>query len=879
MKFFRMSTEEVVKELNSSVENGLTTAEANARLEKNGKNELKEKKKKSLLLRFLAQFKDLMIIILIIAAVISLFVGEHGLGYNAEGAMDAAIIFLVILVNAILGVVQEARAEKALDALKKLSAPYAKVIRDGVRHSVLSSELVVGDIILLEAGDLVPADARILEAANLKVEESSLTGESVPVDKQTLVINSDEVMLGDMKNMLFTTGTVTYGRGKAIVTTTGMDTEVGKIADLLQNEKDEITPLQIKLEQLGKMLGIVALAICAVIFAVGVLEGKPVFEMFLTAVSLAVAAIPEGLPAIVTIVLAIGVQKLVKANAIIRKLPAVETLGSASVICSDKTGTLTQNRMTVVKLYENGEINELNKESFEKNKKLLEYGAMCNDGSVKIEDGKEKHIGDPTETALVAAALKAGIEKEKLEYVYPRIEELPFDSERKLMTTIHQIEGKIIAVVKGAPDVLLARCKSFDGLEKAQKANEIMGKAALRVLAVGVRVFDSLPKEITNEFIENDLDFVGLIGMIDPPREEVKDAVALCRSAGIRPVMITGDHIETAMAIAKELGIMREGDKSISGNELAKMSDEELFKRIKEFAVYARVSPEHKIKIVNAWQKAGEVVAMTGDGVNDAPALKGADIGCAMGITGTDVSKSAAHMVLTDDNFATIVVAVKEGRGIYENILRAVQFLLSSNIGEILTIFTAIILKWAVPLLPIHLLWVNLVTDSLPAVALGMEPVDKSIMKEKPRKKNENIFANGFGLTIFLQGFMIGALALIGFIIGKMQSGTSFTENLDPDIGVTMAFAVLSISQLFHSFNIKSKYSILTKGIFSNMYLVYAFIAGLALQLGVMLIPAFRTIFKLAELNIEQWLIVFGLAFMPIVIVEIAKFIQSKFKK
>lgn len=870
MKFFRMSAEEVAKELNSSVENGLTTAEANARLEKNGKNELKEKKKKSIFVRFLAQFKDFMIIILIIAAIISAILGE---------TVDAAIIFAVILVNAILGVAQEAKAEKALDALKKLSAPYAKVIRDGVRHSVLSSELVVGDIILLEAGDLVPADARILEAANLKVEESSLTGESVPVDKQTTAIDSDEVMLGDMKNMLFTTGTVTYGRGKAIVTSTGMDTEVGKIADLLQSETDEVTPLQIKLEQLGKMLGIIALAICAVIFAVGVLEGKPAFEMFLTAVSLAVAAIPEGLPAIVTIVLAIGVQKLVKANAIIRKLPAVETLGSASVICSDKTGTLTQNRMTVVKLYENGEINELNKESFEKNKKLLEYGAMCNDGSVKMEDGKEKHVGDPTETALVAAALKAGIEKEKLEYVYPRIEELPFDSERKLMTTIHQVEGKIIAVVKGAPDILMARCKGFDGLEKAQKANEIMGKAALRVLAVGIRIFDSLPKEITNEFIENDLEFVGLIGMIDPPREEVKEAVALCRSAGIRPVMITGDHIETAMAIAKELGIMREGDKSISGSELAKMSDEELFKRIREFAVYARVSPEHKIKIVNAWQKAGEVVAMTGDGVNDAPALKGADIGCAMGITGTDVSKSAAHMVLTDDNFATIVVAVKEGRGIYENILRAVQFLLSSNIGEILTIFAAIIAKWAVPLLPIHLLWVNLVTDSLPAVALGMEPVDKNIMKEKPRKKNENIFANGFGLTIFLQGFMIGALALIGFIIGKMQSGASFTENATPDIGVTMAFAVLSISQLFHSFNIKSKYSILTKGIFSNIYLVYAFIAGLALQLGVMLIPALRTIFKLAELNIEQWLIVFGLAFMPIVIVEIAKFVQSKMKK
>lgn len=870
MKFFRMSTEEVAKELNSNLDNGLTTAEAQERLEKNGKNELKEKKKKSLLVRFIAQFKDFMIIILIIAAIISAFLGE---------TVDAAIIFAVILVNAILGVAQEAKAEKALDALKKLSAPYAKIIRDGVRHSVLSSELVVGDIILLEAGDLIPADARILESANLKVEESSLTGESVPVDKQTTVIDSDEVMLGDMKNMLFTTGTVTYGRGKAIVTSTGMDTEVGKIADLLQNETDEVTPLQMKLEQLGKMLGIVALAICAVIFAVGVLEGKPAFEMFLTAVSLAVAAIPEGLPAIVTIVLAIGVQRLVKSNAIIRKLPAVETLGSASVICSDKTGTLTQNRMTVVKLYQDGEISELKKESFEKNKKLLEYGAMCNDGSVKMEDGKEKHIGDPTETALVAAALKAGIEKEKLEYAYPRIEELPFDSERKLMTTIHQIEGKIIAVVKGAPDVLLARCKSFDGLEKAHKANEMMGKDALRVLAVGVRIFDSLPKEVTHSFIENDLDFVGLIGMIDPPREEVKAAVALCRSAGIRPVMITGDHIETAMAIAKELGIMREGDKSISGSELAKMSDEELFKRIKEFAVYARVSPEHKIKIVNAWQKAGEVVAMTGDGVNDAPALKGADIGCAMGITGTDVSKSAAHMVLTDDNFATIVVAVKEGRGIYENILRAVQFLLSSNIGEILTIFTAIIAKWAVPLLPIHLLWVNLVTDSLPAVALGMEPVDKDIMKEKPRKKNENIFANGFGITIFLQGIMIGGLAVAAFIIGKMQSGVSFTENATPDIGVTMAFAVLSISQLFHSFNIKSKYSILTKGIFSNIYLVYAFIAGLALQLGVMLIPTLRTIFKLAELSIEQWFIVFGLAFMPIVIVEIAKLIQSKMKK
>ena len=871
MQFHKVSSQEVAQNFKTDLKNGLTFSKVEQRIEKYGKNELTEKKKKPLIYKFLAQFKDFMIIILIIAAVISFFLGE---------GVDSAIIFLVILINAILGVVQEAKAEKALEALKKMSAPHASVIRDGVRLSIPSNELVVGDIFLIEAGDLVPADGRLFESANLKVEESSLTGESVPVEKHSNTIEKDDVMLSDMKNMVFTTGIVTYGRGIAIVTSTGMNTEVGKIANMLQNEKDEVTPLQIKLEEIGKMLGIIALIVCGVIFGIGLLEGKPFFEMFMTSVSLAVAAIPEGLPAIVTIVLAVGVQKLVKENAIIRRLPAVETLGSASVICSDKTGTLTQNKMTVVKTYLNGVIYDLNEDNYSINKELLEYSAMCNDGKVVLEQGKEKHIGDPTETALVAVALKADIYKDTLEQNYPRVAEIPFDSERKLMTTIHKKDNKFIAVVKGAPDILLSHCKDFEEKDKANNGNSFMARQALRVLAVAIKIYDEMPQVITCEQIENELQFVGLMGMIDPPRLEVKEAVKLCRSAGIRPIMITGDHIETAMAIAKELGILREGDNALSGSEISKMSDEELFRDIRKYSVYARVAPEHKVRIVNAWQKAGEIVAMTGDGVNDAPALKTADIGCAMGIAGTDVAKGAAHMVLTDDNFATIVVAVKEGRGIYQNIIRAVQFLLSSNLGEIFTIFTGIIMGWATPLLPIHLLWVNLVTDSLPALALGMEPVEDGVMLEKPRKKNENVFANGFGLTIAMQGLMIGTLAVTAFVLGRFFRGVELTNQVEAfDVGVTMAFATLSISQLFHAFNVKSKGSLFIKGVFSNMYLVYAFIAGLILQLGVMLIPFMREIFKLAELTPKEWGFVFVLAAMPILIVEIGKLIMSKVKK
>lgn len=878
MQWFKVLAEDAAKELNTDIKKGLTSDEASGRLKKYGPNALIEKKKTSIFERFFSQFKDFMIIILIIASVISIFLNE---------VVDAIIILTVIIINAVLGVIQESKAEGALEALKKMSAPNAKVLRNGQKMSIPASELVTGDIIFIEAGDLVPADARLIEAVNLKAEESSLTGESVPVEKNISAINKEDVALGDMKNMIFFSSIITYGRGIAIVTETGMSTQVGKIADMLQNEEDEITPLQLKLEEIGKFLGIAALAICAVIFIIGVFENKEIFEMFLTSISLAVAAIPEGLPAVVTIVLAVGVQRLVKQNAIIRRLPAVETLGSASVICSDKTGTLTQNRMTVVKTYVGGKLYDFGSHNFVKNSKLLEFASLCNDGQVLIENGKEKHIGDPTETALVAAALKAGIEKSTLEHLFPRLNEIPFDSERKMMTTIHNIDGKFAAVVKGAPDVLLSHCVGFEGLEDALQANQGMGRQALRVLAVGVRYFDEMPKNLSPENIENKLQFVGLLGMIDPPREEVKQAVELCRIAGIRPVMITGDHIETAMAIAKELGILRIGDKALTGTELSKMSDEELYKHIREYSVFARVAPEHKVRIVNAWQKEGEIVAMTGDGVNDAPALKSADIGCAMGITGTDVAKGAAHMVLTDDNFATIVVAVKEGRGIFKNIMRSIQFLLSSNLGEIFTILTSIVMRWATPLLPMHLLWVNLVTDSLPALALGMEPVDDNVMKQKPRRKSTNVFSNGFGLAIGFQGLMIGALTVSAFIIGRIMTNTGFeveikeiiAKGFTGDVGITMSFVVLSMSELFHAFNLKSDGTIFRKGFFKNKYMIYAFLIGMALQLSVMLIEPLRKLFKLAELEPAQWLIVFALSAAPIVIVEISKFIIPKFKK
>ena len=678
------SGEEVLTELSSDMEKGLPQSEAQKRLEKYGPNRLKEGKKKSNLQRFFDQFKDVMILILLAAAAIS-FVVACTEGEPME-FFEPVLILLIVVLNAVMGMLQESRAEKALDALKNMSAPHARVLRDGTEAVIDASELVPGDIIHLEAGDFVPADARLLKSSALKSEESALTGESVPSEKDAEAQVKENAPLGDRTNMVFSGCSITYGTATAVVTATGMDTEMGRIANLLEGSDDGQTPLQKKLAQLGKYLGILSIAACVIIFIVGLMSGMPMMEIFMTAVSLAVSAIPEGLPAIVTIVLSIGVQRMVKKNALIRRLPAVETLGSASVICSDKTGTLTQNRMTLVRAYVDGSANceDISQSNSEQVKKLLRYGTLCCDGSVVFEDGKEKHIGDPTETAIVLAAHKNGMPKEDLNRTYPRLAEIPFDSDRKLMTTVNWIDGKNIVIVKGAFDMLEMRCIAGD-LEAARLMNERMSKDALRVLAVAYKEIDQVPESPSSQELENGLTLMGLVGMIDPPRPEAKEAVAVCRRAGIRPVMITGDHVVTASAIAAQLGILKSGDKAITGVELDAMTEEELDAEVEKISVYARVSPENKIRIVRAWQRKGQVVSMTGDGVNDAPALKAADIGCAMGITGTDVAKGAADMTLTDDNFATIVDAVREGRGIYANIRRVVGFLLGTNIGEVIT--------------------------------------------------------------------------------------------------------------------------------------------------------------------------------------------------
>lgn len=879
--WYNRDIKDIVAELDSDIHQGLNDTKVEERLEKFGYNEIQEKKRKTLAEMFFEQFKDFMVIILLIAAVISFISHERA---------DAIIILAIVVLNAILGVVQESRAEKSLEALKKLSAPNAKVRRNARVAVVPAKELVPGDIIYLEAGDFVPADARLIEAANLKVEESALTGESVPVEKNAEKINEKNIPLGDRKNMVASGSVVTYGRGSAIVVATGMDTEVGKIAGMILAGEEAATPLQQKLARLGKVLGIIALAICAVIFGLGVVQGRDIFDMFLTAVSLAVAAIPEGLPAIVTIVLAVGVQRMVKKHAIIRKLPAVETLGSASVICSDKTGTLTQNKMTVVELaaaYKTWDLNsEINAEDKAVVSIILEMAALCNDSKLERVDDEWDAVGDPTETALVIAAAKQGKNKHQLEEAMPRVKEVPFDSDRKLMTTIHKIEEGYRVITKGAPDVLLDRCTSVwisedivnkdeQQIRSIEKANSSMADKALRVLGVAFKDIKTLPGEINTDTVENNLTFVGLIGMIDPPREEATEAVHLCKKAGIKPVMITGDHKATAVAIAKKLGILQNDSEAITGAELDELDQEFLNQHVDRYSVYARVSPEHKVKIVKAWQSKGQIVAMTGDGVNDAPALKSANIGCAMGITGTDVAKGAAHMVLTDDNFATIVEAVREGRGIFENIQKSIQFLLSCNIGEIITLFIAMLLNWDSPLLPIHILWVNLVTDSLPALALGIEPVEKDIMNRPPRDPDKGIFANGLATIIGLQGIMIGGLTLAAFAIGQrvLSAGAGAEESLV--IGRTMAFATLAISQLVHAFNVRSHNSLFKVGLFTNRFMVGAFVLSFLLQLSVITVPVLSSIFKVTMLNGSQWLVVIGLSVAPLIFVEAGKAIRK----
>ncbi len=854
---------DLLKELRTSLEAGLSSQEAQQRLGQYGENKLAEKKKKTNLQRFLEQFKDAMIIILLLAAAVSFVVACFG--HDPMEFFEPLLILLIVVLNAVLGMVQEAKAEKALDALKSMSAPHARVLRDGKEQVIDAAQLVPGDVIRLEAGDFIPADARLLKSVSLKSEESALTGESVPSEKDAAALVEEKAPLGDRSNMVFSGCSVTYGTATAVVTGTGMNTEMGKIAGLLEGEEEGQTPLQQKLAQLGKYLGFVALAACAVIFVVGLVNGINVLEIFMTAVSLAVSAIPEGLPAIVTIVLAIGVQRMVKKNALIRRLPAVETLGSASVICSDKTGTLTQNRMTLVKLWVNGEpeLETVSASNTPAARELLRYGSLCCDGSVVYkEDGTEQHIGDPTETSILVAAHKNGMEQDELNRQHPRLAELPFDSDRKLMTSVNQIDGKIVAIVKGAFDMMAARCVSGN-LEAAKEKNDEMSRGALRVLAVGYKFLEKAPEDPTSEELENGLTLLGLVGMIDPPRPEAKAAVATCRQAGIKPVMITGDHVVTASAIAKELGILGEGDKAITGAQLDAMTEEQLDQEVEHISVYARVSPENKIRIVKAWQRKGQVVSMTGDGVNDAPALKAADIGCAMGITGTDVAKGAADMTLTDDNFATIVDAVREGRGIYANIKKVVGFLLGTNIGEVLTVFFAMILWHKTPLLSMQLLWINLVTDSLPAISLGMEAVEADVMDHKPKPKSEGIFAHGLGIQVVLQGCMFALLTLAAFVLGQRFGGSL-------EAGQTMAFMVLALTQIVQSFNMRSQRSLFAIGPFSNKKLNGAALLSLALVCLVLFTPV-RIAFGLVLLPAWLYLVGLGLILVPLPVMELAK--------
>ena len=893
--WFNKSIEEVEKELETDLSKGLSNEEVQKRREKYGLNELKAKKKKSLFQKFLDQFKDFSIIILIIAAIVSGIVGVA----EGEGVTDTIIILIVVIVNAIIGVSQEAKAEKSLEALQKLTDHASKVLRNGEVIVIPSKELVPGDIVVLDTGDYIPADLRIIEAVNLKSQESSLTGESVPVEKTIDKIEEKEVGIGDRINMLFSSSLVTYGRGKGIVVETGMTTEVGKIAGMLDNTEEQITPLQEKLNKLGKTLGIAALAICVVIFIIGLIQGKEPIHMFMTAVSLAVAAIPEGLVAVSTIVLAIGVQKMVKKNAIVKRLPAVETLGSSTVICSDKTGTLTKNQMTVEKIFINSNTKDIEqyKDSNDLDlEKLVLANMLCNDTKIS-SDGTL--TGDPTETALVDMGFTLDFEPSIYDEM-PRIGEVPFDSDRKLMTTINEVNGKYIVYTKGGVDELLARCNSYllngeikQDLENYSKIvrenNEKMAKEALRVLSCAYKEIDHKPTDEEIKNIENDLIFVGMVGMIDPPREEAKKAVEKCKTAGIKTVMITGDHKITATAIAKKLGILENEDEAITGQDLENMSDEELEKNVRHYSVYARVSPEHKVRIVRAWQKNGEIVAMTGDGVNDSPALKQANIGCAMGMVGTDVAKEAADVILTDDNFATIVSAVEEGRRIYDNILKVIQFLLSSNVGEIVvlflaTLFTPLFANWfgitdishLEILLPIHILWINLVTDSLPALALAFDPANKDIMNRKPNKPEKGVFTKGMTLRVIYQGVMIGLLTLGAFMIG-LATTTEAIDGLTLDeskieVGQTMAFVTLALSELVHVFNVRNnKQSVFKTGILNNKKLLLAVGASALLMIVILAIPALRSIFSIPVLPTSNIIELVLLILAPLVIVELFK--------
>lgn len=879
MKEYLCEKEEVLKNYDSS-EKGLTQAQADERLQKNGKNKLAEAKKETLLHRFLMQLADPMIIILIVAAVISAITSV----YDHEFPSDVIIIMFVVIINAVLGVYQESKAEKAIEALQEIAAATSHVIRDGKTVTVHSEDIVTGDIVVLEAGDSVPADCRIIKSASMKIEEAALTGESVPVNKQTEPINpegSDDVPLGDRKNMCYMGSNVVYGRGEAVVVATGMDTEMGKIADALNDAKEGDTPLQIKLNQLSKILSYLVLGICVFIFAIDVIRTlvtgqsltfDSMLDTFMVAVSLAVAAIPEGLAAVVTIVLSIGVTKMSKRNAVIRRLTAVETLGCTQIICSDKTGTLTQNKMTVVEF--KGDNENL----------IAQAMALCSDA--KLEDGEVK--GEPTEAALVEWAKRLEMPKPVLEEEFPRVAEAPFDSSRKMMSTVHKsIKHGFVQYTKGAPDVVLGRCTQAlingkrvamtdEVKEEILAQNKEMADKALRVLCVAMKSYSDIPESESPEFLEKNLCYIGLAGMIDPVRPEVVDAIVQAREAGIRPIMITGDHKDTAVAIAKQLGIAEDDSCAITGSQLNNLSDEELENEIEKYSVYARVQPEHKVRIVNAWKNKGMVTAMTGDGVNDAPSIKNADIGIGMGITGTDVTKNVADMVLADDNFATIVSAVEEGRRIYDNIRKSIQFLLSSNLSEVLTIFVATLFGFTI-LEPVHLLWINLITDSFPALALGMEKGDRDIMKREPRSSKDGIFANGLGFDVAWQGIMVTVVTLAAYFIGMhLAQGT---EEFVHQNGMTMAFLTLSMAEIFHSFNMRSRRESIFAMKNQNKYLLGAMVLSLILTTVVIYVPFLANMFDFAAISALEYFISMLLAISVIPIVEIVKLIQRAVEK
>jgi Ca2+-transporting ATPase len=860
------SVEEIAKNLKTNINIGLSDDEAQKRFDRYGPNNLKEKKKESIFVKFIKQFNDFMIITLIIAAIISAVVSK----LNGEADyIDSIIIVAIVIFNAIMGLVQEQKAEKSLEALKKMSAPNAKVRRDGRVQEIDATLVVPGDIVILEAGNYVPADCRLINSYNLKIEESALTGETIPSLKDSSKILKENTAMGDLCNMVFATTIVVNGHGEAIVVETGMNTRVGKIAGMIIEDESPETPIQKKLAEVGKILAIACIIICVLIFVIGIFKKIPIIEMFMTSVGLAVAAIPEGLPAIVTIMLSIGVTKMAKKNSIIRKLPAVETLGSSSVICSDKTGTLTQNKMTVTEIR-----NCFGRANSNERKFILELGTMCTDTTEERINGKLGFVGEATEVAISNAAMEEGVSKSFLYDEMKRINDIPFDSKRKMMTTIHKYGNEYRIITKGAPDVLLKRCSNcysggqivpiFSKKDDINEQNNQMAEKALRVIAVAYKDVEKLPEM---QDVEKDLIFCGLIGMIDPPREGVKEAVRTCRRAGIKTVMITGDHLQTAKAIAKELGILKRGDLAIDGETLERMSQHELEQNIMDYSVFARVSPEHKVRIVKAFQSTGAVVAMTGDGVNDAPALKNADIGIAMGKGGTDVAKNAADMILLDDNFVTIVEAVKQGRNIYDNIKKAIHFLISTNIGEIVTIFFGLVLGIKSPLLAIQLLWINLVTDSLPAIALGLEKEEENIMSRLPRNPKKNLFADGLWWKIIIEGAMLGIFTLLAFSIGNRLYSV--------EVGRTMAFLTLGILELVHSFNIKSEESIFKIGVLENKYLVGALVLGVILQVIVVVVSPLAQVFSLVPLTGMQWLYTILIAVAPIPIVEIQKAVNG----